>query len=138
MVGFGFDVTARILAIGSQSITLWLTAMDAASYPQGMASLPAWPPPGRPPGVPPQKGGLRGAFFSAEAYCERKVAPKSKFDARSFRWKKSGKGRVLVGCPKGKWNAKTERCRVGTKAYAILTPTHTGRCRRGSKPVQMG
>ena len=30
--------------------------------------------------------------------CERMVAPKGNFHKKSFRWVKSGKGRVLVGC----------------------------------------
>jgi len=49
----------------------------------------------------------------------RKLAPKSKFDPRSFRWKRSGKAMILIACPKGKWNARTSRCRVGTRAYEV-------------------
>jgi len=50
----------------------------------------------------------------------RKLAPKSKFDPRSFRWIKRGENvKILIACPKGKWSARTSRCRVGTRAYEV-------------------
>ncbi len=52
-----------------------------------------------------------------------KIAPKTKFDKRSFRTKKLTKGRRLViGCPKGKWSPKKSRCKVGTRAQKLLIP----------------
>ena len=63
-------------------------------------------------------------------FCRRVVAPKSVFDRRSFRWKKSGRAWVLVGCPRGRWNAKTDRCSVGTRAHEVLVRS-TGRCSAG-------
>lgn len=60
-----------------------------------------------------------------KGYCKKKLAKKSSFDARSFRWIKRGRTKILIGCPRGKWNVKSERCRVGTRAYETLTP---GRC----------
>lgn len=62
--------------------------------------------------------------------CEKKLAPKSKFDRRSFRWKTSGKARVLVACPKGHW--RRGRCTVGLRAYKLLTPPKAGRCPVGT------
>jgi hypothetical protein len=72
----------------------------------------------------------------AGRFCERQVTPKSAFDRRSFRWKKSGKAWVLIGCPKGKWTASTERCRVGTRAHVVLKRTgRMTRCKRGEKRI---
>lgn len=34
----------------------------------------------------------------------------------SYRWIKRGKAYLLIACPRGKWNARTERCKVGTFA----------------------
>lgn len=61
-------------------------------------------------------------------FCKRIVAPKRAFDRRSFRWKKSGRAWVLVGCPKGKW--KRDRCTVGLKAHELLVKS-SGRCAVG-------
>lgn len=69
--------------------------------------------------------GLRG--LDGWTYCERKVASKGRFDPRSFRWKASGKGRVLIGCPKGHWKPRAKHCDVGTVAYKVLSPS-PGRC----------
>jgi len=67
-------------------------------------------------------------------YCERQEHKKSSFDKRSFRWKQSGKARILIGCPKGKWQPKKERCKVGTRAYKILVRAKAS-CRRGEKRI---
>ncbi|HLA89209.1 MAG TPA: hypothetical protein VJL28_02110 [Gemmatimonadaceae bacterium] len=77
--------------------------------------------------MPARRKKIRGT------YCERKEAPKSRFDKRSFRWKKSGKSWILIGCPRGKWNAKTERCKVGTRAHKIMTKAPKGACPVGRK-----
>lgn len=74
---------------------------------------------------------IRGTF------CERKMKPKGAFDPRSFRWKKSGRAWLLVGCPKRHWKAKTGRCAVGTEAHALLTPAR-GRCTAGSRKIRKG
>lgn len=68
-------------------------------------------------------------------FCEEKLASKGKFDKRSFRYKKSGKAWVLIACPKGKWNMKTQRCRVGTRAQKVLAPSHGRSCPVGSKRI---
>ena len=67
-------------------------------------------------------------------YCERQLAPKRAFDRRSFRWKASGKARVLIGCPAGKWQSHSERCAVSTRAYKVLVRAR-GRCRVGSRRI---
>ncbi len=54
--------------------------------------------------------------------CISKKAPKASFDPRSFRTIKRGAAKILIGCPKGKWNAKTKTCKVGTRAYEVMTP----------------
>lgn len=71
-------------------------------------------------------------------FCERKAAPRSAFDPRSFRWVKRGKAKILVGCPRGKWDPKAERCKVGTRAYAVLSPAKAGACPAGKRPVKKG
>jgi hypothetical protein len=68
------------------------------------------------------------------SFCKRTAHPKSSFDERSFRWKQSGRAWLLVGCPKGKWQPRNERCSVGTKAFEILSPAKIGkRCSVGRK-----
>lgn len=75
-------------------------------------------------------------------FCERRVAPASAFDRRSFRWKRSGSAWVLVGCPRGEWDPRATivvrgrrvrgRCRVGTRAHRVLSPAPArGACRKG-------
>ena len=65
-------------------------------------------------------------------FCERQIHPKKHFDKRSFRWKTSGKAKILIACPRGSWNARTARCRRGTQAYKILTPAGR-RCPGGTR-----
>lgn len=69
---------------------------------------------------------IRGSF------CKVVKAPKTKFDKRSFRWRKSGKAWVLVGCMKGDWNAKKSKCVTGTKAHEVLVRA-SGSCVVGRK-----
>lgn len=58
-------------------------------------------------------------------YINEVVAKKENFDPRSFRYKKLPNGNLLlVGCPKGHFNAISDRCRVGTRAQHILKPKH--------------
>ncbi len=48
--------------------------------------------------------------------------PASKCDQRSFRIKTiSGDTRLVVCCPRNRWNAKRKRCTVGTRATKIQT-----------------
>jgi len=64
-------------------------------------------------------------------FCERVVTPKRAFAPRSFRWKRSGKAWVMIGCPLGKW--RNGSCSAGTKAHVILVPG--GRCGRGERRI---
>ncbi len=53
---------------------------------------------------------------------KRQFSPK-KCARGSFRMKEIGGGKKLViCCPKGKWNRRRQRCKVGTRAQSILTP----------------
>ena len=68
-------------------------------------------------------------------FCEEVLAPKSEFDKRSFRYKKSGKAWVLIGCARGHWNAKNARCKVGTRVHKLLAPPRGRSCPIGAKRV---
>lgn len=70
-------------------------------------------------------------------YCERSGAiTKGRCDRRSFRWVVRNGSRVLICCPKGKWNATSDRCRVGTRAFKILKRVGKGqRCAVGEKRI---
>lgn len=81
-------------------------------------------------------------------YCEEKLAPKTQFDPRSFRYKKSGKAWLIVGCPRGFWDPKgyvtvkgkrrRGRCRVGTRVHKLLVPARGKRCPVGARRVTKG
>jgi hypothetical protein len=72
-------------------------------------------------------------FQLPKSKCEKKVAPKSGFAKASFRWVKSGRGFVMVGCPKGHWSPRSKRCKVGLRAHAVVTASKAGRCPVGSR-----
>ena len=77
---------------------------------------------------------LGGGFLPPQGErCARVIVPKNKFDSRSFRWKRSGKGRVLIGCPKGEWDAHRVNCRVGTRAHVVVKKRDGDSCPRGYK-----
>jgi hypothetical protein len=75
----------------------------------------------------------RGKFTIPKAGkgCVQRVNPLSAFDKRSLRWVKSGRGRVLVGCPRGEY--LDGACQVGLRAYEVVTPL-----RRGQKRCELG
>jgi len=51
----------------------------------------------------------------------RKKAP-GYFDKRSFRVKHISKNKMIViGCPKGHWNNRKKRCKVGTRIQKTMT-----------------
>lgn len=64
--------------------------------------------------------------------------PKASFDPRSFRTLVRPRGvRILVGCPKGKWNVTARagrQCKVGLRAYEVIKPAR-GRCETGYRKV---
>ena len=80
-------------------------------------------------------------------FCERELAPKSEFDSRSFRYKRSGRAWVLVGCPAGKYDAKKRwlrktrvweigKCNVGTRSHKLLVPLgEKSHCPQGSQRI---
>ena len=52
----------------------------------------------------------------------RQKSPKS-FDPRSFRTidvGRKGFTKIIVGCPKGKFDVKKKRCRVGLQTQSII------------------
>ena len=69
-------------------------------------------------------------------FCEKGKTPLKSFDRRSLRWKRSGKAWLLIGCPRGKYDAAAEQCKVGTRAYKLLKPTRGKRCPVGSRKVK--
>lgn len=68
-------------------------------------------------------------------FCKRVLAPKTAFDRRSFRWKKSGLAWVLVGCRRGHW--RRGRCVKGLRAHEVLVRAN-GACRVGERAVRKG
>lgn len=54
--------------------------------------------------------------------CKRVCVKRSlrSFAKGSFRWVRSGRAWVLVGCPRGKWWT-SGRCKVGTRVYKVVT-----------------
>lgn len=54
-------------------------------------------------------------------YEHERIEPPEKFDPRSFRTKEVKKGtKIVVGCPKGKYDPMTESCAVGTRIQKIM------------------
>jgi len=56
-------------------------------------------------------------------YIRKRVRNPKQFDSKSLRIKDIGrKGftKIIVGCPKGKYDAKKKRCKVGMKTQSIL------------------
>lgn len=62
----------------------------------------------------------------AGSKCESRKASKKAFAPGSFRWVKSGKGRVLVACPKGQWSKEAGLCRVGLRTHAVVISRKRG------------
>lgn len=57
-------------------------------------------------------------------FLRQRVTSPKKFDPRSLRTKDIGRPegtKIIVGCPKGKFDPKKKRCKVGTKVQSILT-----------------
>lgn len=81
----------------------------------------------------PLKGLTGPRAGGAAAKCVDVKAPLASFDRRSIRTVTRGTARILIGCPKGSWQPRKQRCKVGTRAYEVITPTKNGRCRRGAR-----
>lgn len=55
-------------------------------------------------------------------YIRKRQANPKDFDKRSFRIKTiNKKTKLVIACPKGKYNNKSNKCKVGTKVQSILT-----------------
>lgn len=70
-------------------------------------------------------------FKLPKSKCKQKLAPLAKADKRSIRWIKRGSTFLLVACPKGKFNAKTSRCKVGTFALEKVKAARGKACPTG-------
>jgi len=52
-----------------------------------------------------------------------RVKSPKQFDSRSFRIKdvgRKGYTKLIIACPKNKYDAKRKKCKVGTKTQAVL------------------
>lgn len=56
----------------------------------------------------------------------KKTLSKRAYAKGSPRWVKRGKAYLLIACPRGKWNASTERCKVGTFAVEEVKASRKG------------
>lgn len=97
-----------------------------SAYPFRAGSEGVFPNPrGRPP-VEAVIGGRRVPVLAREVTksgIRLRLARRSDFAPGSFRTVKLSRGRRLViGCPKGAWDASGGYCRVGTRAQALIRP----------------
>jgi hypothetical protein len=69
------------------------------------------------------------------SFCERVMLPKSAFDRKSFRWKRSGRSWVLTGCRRRHF--KGGRCDNGLRAHVVLVKSN-GSCPMGGRAVRKG
>jgi hypothetical protein len=76
---------------------------------------------------------------SRSRFTHEHIRSPSKFAKGSIRTKRLRGGKeVRIGCPKGRYNKKTRRCKVGTRAVSILKPNPRERtfhvfAKKGSK-----
>jgi len=53
--------------------------------------------------------------------CRKRMEDPKKFDKRSFRSKKINKNtRIIVACPKGEYDSKNKKCRVGLQIQSFI------------------
>ena len=87
--------------------------------------------------IPPNKVGVIMA-----RYCYVRLKDPKIFDPRSFRTIEMGKKgkKGTIGCRKGKWSGKTQKCLEGTVLQRILVPVgqkyHGQICDRGGKELK--
>ena len=55
-------------------------------------------------------------------YKHTKLGARSSCASGSFRRIKAGHALLTICCPRGYWNKRTKRCRVGTRAIGIDKP----------------
>lgn len=56
-------------------------------------------------------------------YKRTRIQDPKKFDKRSMRTVDVGRPehhKIIIGCPRRKYNSKTKRCKVGTQVQAII------------------
>ena len=70
----------------------------------------------------PAESTCPGSMERTDHYCVEEIESKGKFDRKSFRTIIQDEHRIVIGCPKGKYDKAAQICRVGTKAQAILHP----------------
>ena len=68
-----------------------------------------------------QVGGKRVCNMMRTDYSTGQCYPRTadEFESGSLFEKKSGKATITIGCPKGKYDSKTRRCSVGTRALKM-------------------
>lgn len=68
-----------------------------------------------------QKARARNPSRNRAGYRHDRLEGPGRFDPRSFRTiELPGGGRAVVGCPRGKWDARRRCCRVGMERQALL------------------
>ena len=61
--------------------------------------------------------------ISRAKYKRKRIKSPKLFDKRSFRIVDVGRPehhKIIIGCPKGKYDAKKKRCKVGMRLQAVL------------------
>lgn len=74
----------------------------------------------------------RAAFRLPKKKCKQAVS-KRKPAKGSFRWIKRGSTYLLIACPRGKYNARTKKCSVGTFAVEKVKAKRGSACPVGYK-----
>lgn len=73
--------------------------------------------------------GVRYHLGKRGKYCRERLEEPEMFHKKSLRTIRSGKHKVIIGCPKGR-DFVGGRCKGGTRAQAILHPLSEGKCKR--------
>jgi hypothetical protein len=83
-----------------------------------------------------EKLGLENPYSSRAKFCPERIESPKKFDPRSFRTKVARAHRLTFGCPKGKWDPKTETCKVPVQLQRILHPVGEAICPIGGQEIR--
>lgn len=75
------------------------------------------------------------SFTLPKKKCKQRVSARKPAKG-SYRWIKRGKAYLLIACPRGKWNAKTERCKVGTFAVEKVKAQRGNACPVGYRKAR--
>lgn len=66
---------------------------------------------------------IKGKVHLTKRYKRIRVKNPNLFDKRSFRIKDVGRKdgtKIIVGCPRGKYDPRKKKCKVGTQTQSIL------------------